>query len=353
MKMTDHLNPPLITTIIPTYRRPRLLARAIKSVLNQTYPHFQVCVYDNASGDETPEVVAEFARQDSRVKYHCHPEDIGSIPNFDYGLRQVNTPFFSLLSDDDILLPNFYRTALAGFEQYPDASFSAGATILLTDKGEYRGNPLTLWTREGYFTPPDGLFEMIGKRYKKVPTWTSILFRKELLAHIGYLDNNVGYGSDVDFELRAAAHFPFVITKQPCAIFFVHALSHHYLVDVDKYWLGWLNVIQKIASDESLPAAVRELAAARMKAQLENNLFSLNLILKKNFSQAYRAAQILRDDFQDHVKAATLYTVTKLCEHMPIVNKFLLNLRKLIYTIKFRDVKNSIGDYSHYLDTEA
>ena len=33
---------PLITTIIPTYRRPKLLQRAIKSVLNQTYPHFQV-----------------------------------------------------------------------------------------------------------------------------------------------------------------------------------------------------------------------------------------------------------------------------------------------------------------------
>ncbi|MEK7713004.1 MAG: glycosyltransferase, partial [Nitrospirota bacterium] len=36
--------PPLITTIIPTYRRPKLLRRAIKSALNQTYPHLQVCV---------------------------------------------------------------------------------------------------------------------------------------------------------------------------------------------------------------------------------------------------------------------------------------------------------------------
>jgi glycosyltransferase involved in cell wall biosynthesis len=54
---------PLITTIIPTYRRPKLLRRAIKSVLNQTYLHFQVCVYDNASGDETAEVVSELAKK--------------------------------------------------------------------------------------------------------------------------------------------------------------------------------------------------------------------------------------------------------------------------------------------------
>ncbi len=59
---------PLITTVIPTYRRPKLLQRAIKSVLNQTYPHFQVCVYDNASGDETAGVAAPTIRQKMRAK---------------------------------------------------------------------------------------------------------------------------------------------------------------------------------------------------------------------------------------------------------------------------------------------
>jgi glycosyltransferase involved in cell wall biosynthesis len=346
--MTEDCRQPLITTIIPTYRRPRLLAQAIKSVLNQTYPHFQVCVYDNASGDETPEVVAEFAQRDSRVKYHCHPQNIGAIPNFDYGLRQVNTPFFSLLSDDDFLLPNFYRTALAGFERHPDAIFSAGATILLTDDGQYYGNALTSWTREGYFTPPDGLFEMIGKRYNKVPTWTSILFRKELLDHIGYLDDTVGYSSDADFELRAVAHFPFVITKEPCAILRVHELSYNYSLDVDKYWLGWLKIIDKIDSDERLPAAVRDLAAARMHHQLKQKLFSLNDILKKDYSTAYRAAEILRDYFHDYLKAATLHTLAKICEQIPFVDNFLLNLRKTFKLLRFRAIKHNPGDFSIY-----
>ena len=63
---------PLITTIIPTYRRSEKLKRAIQSVLAQTYPHFQICVYDNASGDETADVVAALAKEDSRVQYFCH-----------------------------------------------------------------------------------------------------------------------------------------------------------------------------------------------------------------------------------------------------------------------------------------
>ena len=100
---------PLITTIIPTYRRPTLLKRAIESVLQQAYPHFQVWVLDNASGDETAEVVTQLTQQDKRVKYYCHPENVGAFNNFQYGLEQVSTPFFSFLSDDDMLLPDFYQ----------------------------------------------------------------------------------------------------------------------------------------------------------------------------------------------------------------------------------------------------
>ena len=73
---------PQITTVIPTYRRPKLLRRAIESVLAQTYPHLTVTVFDNASGDETEEVVGELARRNPRVRYHCHPETIGASANF-------------------------------------------------------------------------------------------------------------------------------------------------------------------------------------------------------------------------------------------------------------------------------
>src|SRR4030067_3693919 len=103
---------PFITAIIPTYRRPKLLRRAVLSVLNQTYPHLRVCVYDNASGDETEEVVAELMQKDSRVRYHRHPENIGLFNNFNYGLQEIETSFFSLLSDDDVLVPTFYENTI-------------------------------------------------------------------------------------------------------------------------------------------------------------------------------------------------------------------------------------------------
>ena len=54
-----------ITALIPTYRRPQLLHRAIVSVLRQTYTNLQVFVFDNASGDTTAEVVTKLGENDA------------------------------------------------------------------------------------------------------------------------------------------------------------------------------------------------------------------------------------------------------------------------------------------------
>jgi len=112
---------PLITTVIPTYRRPRLLQRAILSALEQEGASVRVRVCDNASGDETGAVVAALALKHPQLEYHCHPDNIGGLANFEFGVRNLETPFFSLLSDDDYLLPGFYRRALAGLAANPQA----------------------------------------------------------------------------------------------------------------------------------------------------------------------------------------------------------------------------------------
>ena len=110
---------PMITTVIPTYRRPQLLRRAIRSVLDQSYPHFRLCIYDNASGDETGELVARLASQDTRIHYHCHQQNIGAQSNFIYGYSRVRTPFLHLISDDDFLLPGFFAQAIGALEGKP------------------------------------------------------------------------------------------------------------------------------------------------------------------------------------------------------------------------------------------
>ncbi len=141
---------PTITAIIPTYRRPELLRRSIANVLAQTYPHLKVLVCDNASGDETAEVVSEFQRRDPRVRYHCHAENTGPSYNIRSGVEMVDTEAFSILADDDILLPQFYRHAVDAFESHPDAGFFCGQVVQYDHRvGTHNVRPSRHW-RSGY-----------------------------------------------------------------------------------------------------------------------------------------------------------------------------------------------------------
>jgi len=334
-----------ITTIIPTHMRPKLLKRAIRSVLNQTYPYFQVCVYDNASSDETTEVVARFAEKDSRVKYHCHPENIGAIANFNYGMARVETPFFSFLSDDDILLPNFYEMALKGFQEFPSAIFSAGSVVSITEGGEIVNSQLDLWRREGYYTPPEGLLEMLGWKH---PTWTGVLFRRKVIHEMGLLDEELSQLADMDYELRIGSVFPFVISQKPCAIFVHHPLSNCSLIRLHSFWPDWLKMVRKLKEDERIPIQARDYVEERLIGQLKDMLFDSAFILRKEFEDAYEAAEILRSVYQQKKRADFLYTLTKLCEYFPPVYSLLVGRMKIRAVLRRRRSRNLQKQFGHY-----
>ena len=117
--MSPSSRKPLVTVVIPTYQRPHLLPRAVESVLAQTFRDLRVLVCDNASGDETAEVMQEFARHDPRVEYRVQPRNLGPVANFNYGLQQVQTPFFVLLSDDNVLAQDFLARAVRVLQEQP------------------------------------------------------------------------------------------------------------------------------------------------------------------------------------------------------------------------------------------
>jgi len=269
----------IVTTIIPTYRRPERLRKAIKSVLNQTFSHFQICVYDDASDDATKQIAHEFA-SDKRVKYYCHSKNIGSAANFQFALSSVDTPFFSFLADDDFLLPEFYETTLRGFEKYPSAAFSMGAVVDLDDHGRFIDVILAKWPDKEYFSPPEGLLEMIGK----YSNWTGILFRKNVIDKIGLLDLDLE-AIDVDYLFRAARKLPFTITKKIVAVFVQHPHSCSGSMGLRLVWPGWQRMNSKFQVDAELSLLVRK----EIEKRIENDLARL---LSMNFLRSFAAKKI-------------------------------------------------------------
>jgi glycosyltransferase involved in cell wall biosynthesis len=90
--------------------------------VNQTYPNYQVCIYDNASGDQTASVVKKLITSGANIRYHRHLTNIGMLENFQYGLKRVDT-LFLFLSNDDSILPGFFEEALEGLKSIPTQNF--------------------------------------------------------------------------------------------------------------------------------------------------------------------------------------------------------------------------------------
>jgi glycosyltransferase involved in cell wall biosynthesis len=330
---------PTITTIIPTYRRPQQLKHAIRSVLQQTYPHFQVCVYDNASGDDTAFVVAELAKADPRVKYYCHSENIGGFNNFLYGLEHVETPFFSILSDDDLVLPEFYETALAGFESHPDAMFSATDVFHVGMQGRLLKMPLETWT-PGYYPPQDGLMAILEHGHSE---WTGILFRKSVTKEVGLFDQETGKYSDLDFTLRTAARCPFVVSKRACAVFDGSTVEVRAPHPFEEMWPGVLKMIRNLTDDKSLPLDVRIYAERVLLGRFEAELFDSGVsYLSRGYPvDAKKVATLLRDQFGGWARYIALSGLIGVHQHVPFARlafDYLVTCRRYL---RAKSIKNN------------
>ena len=329
-----------------------MLRRAIRSVLNQTYPHFHVCVYDNASGDETASVVAEIMQTDSRVHYHLHPENIGAIPNFTYGMERVNTPFFSFLSDDDILLPEFYKTALEGFQQCPEAVLSATADLSIDDGKKIHGSNILFYWKAGVYHPPDGLLAMLKNDH---PNWIGILFQTDIIKRLGPLDLAAGMIADLDFELRAAGRFSIVVSVKPGAILMIHSSSSSLSVGFSSRWEGWRKMIQNIAEDNHIAPHARATATDVLEQRLQKSLLSegIRSVVRKRFEDALQCAEILRNHYNLKWQAFCLKAIAMACRRFSLLYRVALLLATMrSHILRYnagKKLHKHLGDYKYLL----
>jgi glycosyltransferase involved in cell wall biosynthesis len=94
---------PLVTVAIPTFNRAVWLKQSVISALRQTYRNLEVLVSDNASTDETPEVLEELTNQKLRVIRQ--KTNIGLLPNWNACLAAAKGEYIVFVSDDDRIEP--------------------------------------------------------------------------------------------------------------------------------------------------------------------------------------------------------------------------------------------------------
>lgn len=93
---------PRVSVVLATYQRQNVLARAVRSVLDQTMADWELIVVDDEPSEETQAIVASF--DDPRIRYVRHEQNKGLCAARNTGIRAARAPYLAFLDDDDVFL---------------------------------------------------------------------------------------------------------------------------------------------------------------------------------------------------------------------------------------------------------
>ena len=125
-----HVGPrtrPLVSVVLPTRDRRAYLARAIESVMAQTYGRCELLVVDDASRDDTSTFLAGL--KDERVRTF-RGTGAGVCAARNIGLREARGEVVAYLDDDNVMHPDWLKAVAWGFEQRPEADVLYGAVVV-------------------------------------------------------------------------------------------------------------------------------------------------------------------------------------------------------------------------------
>jgi len=202
---------PEVSVIIPTYNRGYLVGRSIESVLNQTYHNFELIIVDDASTDNTKEVIKKYQKVDSRIIYLNHDKNKGGSAARNTGIKAAKGKYFAFQDSDDEWLPEKLEKQMKYFEKSP-------SVIGVVYTGFWR-----IKNDEKRYIPSDKIMnkdsrihnELLRSNFIGTPT---ILINKDCLKDVGYFDETLPRLQDWELVLRLSKKYIFKFIDEPLVV---------------------------------------------------------------------------------------------------------------------------------------
>lgn len=210
---------PLVSIVMATYNSAPYLPEAISSVINQSYPHWEMHIINDGSTDNTAEVIRPFLA-DARIIYH-EQENTGQARAKNRGLRAARGEFIAFLDADDKWSHDKLEKQLPVFTAHPEAGLVHTNVMLITESGEPLGSPQRSYP-QGWISG-DLLID------NRVNGMASIL-RRECLEQVGLFDESLSMGIDYDMWLRISARYQILFLDEVTYFYrqWAGQMSHRY-----------------------------------------------------------------------------------------------------------------------------
>ena len=205
---------PFVSIIVPTHKRPELLARALKSLQRQTYQNFEVIVVENGCAPEAEKVLESFREQRMKVRYLY--DKTPSLPNArNLGIRAAEADLIAYLDDDDEWVPEKLEKQVRYLAAHPAVGL-VGCRIQMTDE-----NGTVHMTKSSQWSG-DVTRKVLLEKGAVIYSPSCILVKKELCEKINGFDARYKYAHDLGFYFNIERHAPLFLMEEPLVVYHVH-----------------------------------------------------------------------------------------------------------------------------------
>jgi len=201
-------NMPAVSVIIPTYNRAHQVGRAIQSVLAQSYQNFEVIVVDDASTDNTKEVMESIS--DKRIRYIRHNENRGASAARNTGIHVAKGEYIAFLDSDDEWLPEKLEKQIKVLKTtFPEAGvvYTDMWRVYRNGRAEYWNSPTV--TKGTIIDAKKLEYQVMGIGIQ------SALIRKGCFNKVGVFDEKFPRFIDLELFIRLAKDFHFYHIQEP------------------------------------------------------------------------------------------------------------------------------------------
>jgi len=184
---------PLVSVVVIFLNAERFLDEAIRSVITQTYPHWELLLVDDGSVDGSSDVARGYAeREPHRVRYLAHPghRNHGMSASRNLGLQHAQGKYLALLDADDEWLPQKLERQVAILEAHPEVGLLFGAPLYWfgwTGRSEDRAQDYVIDLKlpvDRAYAPPNLLLPFL-QRAAPPPCPSDVLIRRASAISVG------------------------------------------------------------------------------------------------------------------------------------------------------------------------
>jgi glycosyltransferase involved in cell wall biosynthesis len=290
---------PLVSIILPTHNSADYIVDSVRSVLAQTYQNWELFILDDASSDNTEQLVQPFLN-DPRISYRYLDKQKSVYAVRNIGLSLCQGEFITFLDSDDLHVPEFLSTGLEHLLRHPELKAVYGFYSSINEKNEDIPNfgPSLVPKADGTMALP----EQYSHAWQNIllgdfcALLQSTIFRKSVFQELGKFNEKVTHAVDSEYFYRLLLSSPNALEALPfyAIRYRIHSGSlTKSAKHIDKLLHSRLALADWLFSVDNLPAEV-----ACLKEKYYSQVFFGVIRLQLNQSRNATARQIVLQAFK-------------------------------------------------------